>query len=426
MRIARTLAASLLLGACSQPSAPAPTGNAVTTTASAPAAAPMSAPASMSKYGEDDEPFMVQTEKFADGEKAFAEAKAAMLTKYYAEGLTDEDVYRAAVRGMVEDIDARMHRWNKLIGPRELALMNSDLSGEIVGIGVNIHFDEATGHIELLNVIPGTPADKAGLMAHDTILSVNGKLFKGRSLMDALEGMRGKAGDPVTLSVLRDDKIISVTIVRAKVALQIERHFVVDGVGYVRIEMFSATTAPSVKKALEELAVAKVHALVVDLRDNQGGSFDEAVHTAELFLPSGAPIVTLERRAGKKDVITSKGEPILASVPMAVLVDRGTSSGAELLTAALAEGRHAHTVGGKTWGKWSVQSVDELGNGYAIKYTTAIFHAPSGASYEGVGLTPDAVVDMDKAQVERALVMNDTTARLAIDATLRTALVLLK
>jgi carboxyl-terminal processing protease len=424
MRTVLLLAASIVVGACSQPAPPSPGPAVSTAPAPVAAAAPTSAPASSKKWSE--EPFAVQTEPFGDGEKAFEAAKAAILTKYYAEGLTEADVYRAAVRGMVEDIDTRMHKWNKLVAPHDLALMNSDLQGEIVGIGVNVDFDDATGHIEILGTYPGAPAEKAGIKAHDIILSVNGKLFKGKTLMDAVQEMRGKAGDAVMLSVLRDDKIVPFSIVRAPVTIQAERHFLLDGIGYLQIGMFSAKSTPAVKAALDDLAASKARALVIDLRENMGGSFDEAVHTAELFLPSGATIVTLERRAGKKEVLTSKGNPVLATAPITVLVDHDTSSGGELLTAALAEGRHARTVGGNTYGKWSVQSVDELGNGYAIKYTTALFHSPSGASYDGVGITPDVLVDADKTQIGRAMSITDPAARLAADAPLRTAVALLK
>jgi carboxyl-terminal processing protease len=426
----------LLAAACSQSGAASSgTGGATATTASPAPIAPaaMSAPAAHASSGShagdgmwSEEPFVVQTEKFGDAQKAFAAAKDAMLTKYYAAGLTEEDVYRAAVRGMVEDIDARMHKWNRLLSPAQVAEVERDLSGEIVGIGVTTKFDEATGHIDLMGVIAGSPAEKAGLQAHDTIVSVNGKVYRGKTEMDAVRDIRGKAGDPVTLSVLRDDKLLPFTIVRAPVVVPDERHFLVDGVGELEISMFTKKTAAEVKVAMDDFAAANVHAIVVDLRANGGGSFDDAVKVAELFLPSGTPIVTLERREGKQETITSKGTPPLAALPMVVLVNQETSSSGELLAGALSEERHARVVGTHTFGKWTVQSIDDLGNGYAIKYTTALFHTPSGKSYEGVGLTPDVEVDADKEQVERVLYIVDPAKRLPADTQLRTALSLLK
>jgi carboxyl-terminal processing protease len=428
MRITQTtpllLLASLLTAACSQPGGVSTPGSTPVLTAAS--SAPASAPSGSAPPASMEEPFTVQSEKFGDGQKAFATAKDALLTRYYAAGLTEEDVYRAAVRGMVEDIDAKMHRWNKLLSPAELAEVQTDLSGEIVGIGVSIRFDDPTGHIEVLATMAGSPAEKAGLLAHDTIVSVNGKLFRGKSFGDAVHELRGRAGDPVVLSVLREDKLLPFTVVRAPVQIQEVRHFVLDGVGELAISMFTAKTVPAVRAALEDFRTAHVRAIALDLRGNHGGSFDDAVHSAELFLPSGAPIVKLERREGKEETVTSKANPLLPSIPVVILVNQDTSSSAELLAGALSEDLHAQIVGTRTFGKWTVQSLDELGNGYAIKYTTALFHTPSGKSYEGVGLTPDVEVDADRQQVERALFITDATARLAADPQLRTALSLLK
>ena len=209
----------------------------------------------------------------------------------------------------------------------------------------------------------------------DLILSVNGKLVqraKSERRRRATR-FRGKAGEPVALSVLRDDKIVPFSITRTTVSIDEVSHQVTSGgVGYASVHMFSARTTPALKSALDDFAAAHVSALVLDLRGNAGGSFDEAVHCAELLLPAETPIVTLERRDGKKETLWSKGAPALATtVPVVVLIDHGASSGAELLAAALSEGRHAKTVGTRTFGKWSVQAIEELGNGYAIKYTSS-------------------------------------------------------
>ena len=107
--------------------------------------------------------------------------------------------------------------------------------------------------------------------------------------------------------------------------------------------------------------------------------------TAGLFLPRGTPVVLTRKRSGKDEPYASTGDPVLGGVPLAVLVNGKTASGAEILTAALQEGRRAQVVGSRTFGKWSVQTIDELGNGYAIKYTVALFHTPAGRSFEGQG-----------------------------------------
>ena len=428
------LAALGALTACSQqgsPSGLAPTGSTSLTSTSPSAVAVAAASpgdAGASAWDSDDN-LLIPPEKFSDPEKAFAVAKEAMLNRYYAAGLTEEDLYRAAVRGMLSDVDPAMHKWNKLLSPGELAELNSDLKGEIVGIGVRIHFDAATGHILVVSVIPGTPAEKAGVHPMDLVLSVNGKHFKAKGEMgemEALREIRGKAGEPVTLSILRDDAILPFTIVRGKVTLDDVRHQVYGGIGYLSVLQFSERTTGAFKQALDDFSTAHVSGIALDLRHNSGGSFDEAVKCAELLLPAGTPIVTLERRNGKMETFTSKGAPALPNVPVVVLVDHATSSGAELVTAALSEQRKARTVGMKTFGKWSVQFIEDLPNGYAIKYTSALFHAPSGKTYQGVGMVPDVEVDEDQDQIERASQIQDLAQKTAADPQLRTAFALLK
>jgi carboxyl-terminal processing protease len=164
---------------------------------------------------------------------------------------------------------------------------------------------------------------------------------------------------------------------------------------------------------------------VVDLRDNQGGAFDQAIATAGFFLPKGTPVVVTKKRGGKAETAVSNGDPILGHAPMKLLVNEKTSSGAELLAGALQEGRKAELIGEHTFGKWSVQTIDELGNGYAIKYTVGLFETPGGRSFEGEGLSPDIEVDMDDKQTPRILNETDPAKRLAADGQLRTAVGLL-
>jgi carboxyl-terminal processing protease len=365
-------------------------------------------------------------EKFTDGEKAFARVREAILKDYYLTGLTDDEIYRAAAQGILEHVDPKMHKWNKLLSPSEVAQVRSDLKGELIGIGVHIHFDPATGHIDVQGVQSGSPADKAGLLTGDLIVSVNGKHFKGMGTMDVVSAIRGKAGEPVTVSVLRDDKIVPFTIVREVVTMaDVDHKILGDRIGYMQFHAFSAKTVPMLKAALADLAAKQPKALVIDLRANQGGSFDDAIASAEQFLPSGTPIVKLKKRDGKEETIVSKGDPSMANLPILVLVGHGTSSGAEFLTAALAEGRRARVVGGRTYGKWSVQAITDLPNGYAFKLTTAQFFTPSGKTFDGVGLTPDVEVDMSEEQIEKVYAITDADKRLAADPQLRTAVSIL-
>lgn len=416
----------LFCGACSEGGDRA-AADATPSTSSTPhtAAAPADVRAAGSSAGaaapsdEDDDD--VPAEKFEGGERAFAKVRETLLQNYYADGIREDDLYRAATAGMLQKVEPRMKKWNQLLSPRELAEMRNDLRGEVVGVGVVIEFEDRSGYADVLATIPGSPSEKAGLVTGDKIVTVNGKLYRGMSLKDVVADIRGKAGESVELTVLRGDKLIRVPIRRERVTYDQPSGMDLDGVGYLRIPSFTDKTPAAVRATLETLAKASAKALVVDLRECPGGSFERAVETADLLFAPGTPLVTLKRRGKAEETVVTKGTPVLGAVPVAVLVGHETASGCEILASALQEGRHALLVGQKTLGKWSVQSLDELPNGYAFKYTVSLFKTPSGRSFEGVGLAPDVEVAMDRSAVSRASGVTKPEERLAKDVQLRTA-----
>jgi carboxyl-terminal processing protease len=385
----------------------------------APTAPPTSSTTSNGWAESDDE--TLAAEKFGDGARAFATVRETLLKNYFADGITEDDLYRAATAGMLEKLDPKMKKWNRLLTAKEMAELKNDLKGEVVGIGIHIAFDPASGHIDVLAALPRSPAERAGLMSGDKIVSVNGKLYKGMKTKDVVYDIRGKAGEPVTLSVLRGDKLIPFTVTRDKVLFDQPSHaLLADNLGYVSIPSFTEKTPSQVKDALLDLSHQNPQAIVVDLRMNQGGSFDSAVSVAELFLTEGTGIVNLKKKSKEEEKFVAKGNGILTSLPMAVLISSNTSSGAEFVTGALQEGRHARIVGTHTHGKWSVQSLDELPNGFAYKYTVSLFKTPSGRSFDGTGLVPEVEVAMDERDIARANAAK-TSERLGLDVQLRTA-----
>jgi carboxyl-terminal processing protease len=363
---------------------------------------------------------------FTGGERAFGEVKDALLHHYAGAAPAEDELLRAAVQGMLEHVDPSRSAWNKLLSPSELAAIHDDLRGEVVGIGAQIHFDDASGYTDVLSVFAGSPAEKAGVLAGDKILSVNGKLFKGKTSKDVLAEIRGKAGETVSLAVLRQDRVLAISAVRGVVAYDVVEHAVFSDIGYVRVRSFNAKTRPAIDLAMDALASAAVKDLVIDLRGNPGGGFDDAIASAQAWLPNGAPIVRLLKTGEPEDVRTSTGTPKLGTLPMAVLVDGETASGGEFVAEALREGRHAQILGTHTFGKWSVQTIDELPNGYAVKYTISELRSGAGAKLDGVGVAPDVEVDADSSVKARAMVETDPTKRLAADVQLRTAVTLLR
>jgi len=394
-----------------------------TTTKPAPAApGSSSATAPPVPVADDDDNATATADKFTRGAAAFATVKDTLLKNYYADGITEDDLYRAATAGMLEKLDPKMKKWNQLLTTTEMAELRNDLKGELVGIGAQISFDSPSGYADVQSVLPGSASERAGLVGGDKIVTVNGKLYKGMSVIDVVNDIRGEVGDPVTLSILRADKLLSFTITRERVVFDHASHILLaDGLGYLQIPSFTEQTPAQVREALEDLAKQGPKALVLDLRQCPGGSFDSAVATGELLLPDGAGIVTLKKNGKDEEKhFAGKGKSILTSLPLAVLVSNATSSGAEFLTAALQEGRHARVIGKPTHGKWSVQSLNDLPNGYAFKYTVSLFKTPSGRSFEGTGLLPELEVAMDEKELARANAAKPAD-RLAQDVQLRTA-----
>lgn len=371
---------------------------------------------------------------FTGGEQAFRAIKDTLRNKYYRPGLTDDELYRAAVAGMLQLLEPQLSAWNKLMSPEEVRDLHSDMQGSIVGIGVEIRFEEDSGISDVLSVIPGSPAERAGLRNGDKILTVGGKLYRGKGLRDVVSDLRGKPGEVVNLTALRGADVLSLSIRRERVAYDQVKALPLPGeLGYIYIRQFTENTPTVLSMLLRDLQAKRVRGLVIDLRGNQGGLLDKALSSAELFLKAGTPITQLAHRGGTRETLTSRATGAVSSPPIALLIDHETASSAELLAGALHEGIGAHLIGSRTYGKGTVQRVEELPNGYAYKYTASHFLLPSGKPIEGRGLTPDIEVSLSlpdgqgyERQLSRVQHMPGDEERLRLDAPLRAAVHILR
>jgi carboxyl-terminal processing protease len=360
---------------------------------------------------------------FRDGEKAFQRARELLQKQYVDDKVTDERMWRAATAGLFYGVGNG--KWDKLLSPSELAALKADLAGEVVGLGVQISVDELAGIAMVDGVVPGSAAERAGVMVGDKILRLDGKSLKGLERGEVARSMRGKAGTTVTLTILRDAEIVQKTIKRAPFVLDpVSSLMLPGGIGLVQLRAFSDKTPGLLKRALERLRGQGSKALIVDLRNNEGGVYDRMLECAGELLPRGALVVTAIHRGGQAEEKRTGTDPV-AGVPAAVLVNGVTASGAEILAGAL---KHAgaRVVGKRTQGKWNAQTLEELGNGWAAKFTSAIFRAPSGAWPDGKGLEPDVEVEMEPREVGRAMTLKDGEKRLAADAQLRAAVSLIR
>ncbi|MFO0578322.1 MAG: S41 family peptidase [Polyangia bacterium] len=424
------LASSLLLLACGRSTAPA------TPPASAPAPASETALAPHESEGKaaDPEPMVRSAAPFTNAEQAFQTVRETLRRRYHRE-VTDDELYRAAVAGMLQNLEPQLAPYNKLLSPEEVRGLTEDLKGEFVGVGVAIRFDEPSGTSDVVNVIPGSPAERAGVRDGDKILTVAGKSYKGKTLRDVVADIRGPVGETVALSILRGTEVRTFTIKRERLTYETVTSMMLPGdVGYLLIRQFSETTPKAVRAGLQELLGKRARALLVDLRDNQGGLFEQAASTASLLLKRGTTLAKVRRRGEPERLVTSEGSDADSggggdlTVPVALLIDGETASSAEMLAGALREATGALLVGGRTRGKGSVQTVEDLPNHYAIKFTTGEFLLPSGQRIEGAGLVPDVEVTLPVPdgstygqQLSRVQRLGSATERLAQDVQLRAA-----
>ncbi|MCX6125008.1 MAG: S41 family peptidase [Proteobacteria bacterium] len=366
-------------------------------------------------------------EAFSDPAKSFELVKQVLLKKYVDSGLKEEDLYRAAVQGMLANIDPEMSAWNRLMTPTEYSELKTDMQGKVVGVGVEISFNETTGTADILGIVPGTPAAKAGLMRGDQILKIDGKNFKGLQLRDMVYAMRGKAGSDLKLSILHEDQVRTVSLKREALAWNtVESTNVGEGIALVSIRYFTAITPDLLKKSLSNLKSKKLKGLIIDLRGNEGGIFESAIDSIRQLVPKDKLIVKVIKRGGDEEKIISNTEPMIQNVPLVVLINGATKSGAEVMAGSLKMSANATTVGKNTFGKWSAQKVDELPNKFAIKYTTSTFLAPDGSNLSGKGLTPDIVVDLDEEKAQKLQNQADLDLRLQEDIQLQSAINIFK
>jgi carboxyl-terminal processing protease len=305
-----------------------------------------------------------------------------------ARPVSRDQLDRAAVEGMLKALG---DRWSAYYQPSEFDSFQAGLDGRYTGIGVWLRSAQ-DGEVYVGSVQPGTPAEGAGVLAGDRLVSIAGEPV-GRDLAAVAGQLRGEAGTRVALVVERDGEESSITVTRADVAsddVTVSR--LTSGVQVVRVSEFTRGVGAAVRKAVspEALGDQSPEGVVLDLRGNPGGLLTEGVEVASAFLDGGT-VVSYEKRGEPVRHLDAVGEGNTA-VPLVVLVDEGTASAAEVVAAALQDRNRAVIVGGRTYGKGSVQEPRQLSDGSAIELTVGRYLTPSGRSLDGVGIEPDVVV----------------------------------
>lgn len=314
-------------------------------------------------------------------------------------GDIDDDALKASVvRGYLSGIG---DKYSLYMTSTEYDEFMKEQSGNAVGIGVNVIYGDASGIIEIINVLPDSPAEEAGMREGDIIVSVAGKKVADIGYYAALDMIRGEEGTKAELTVVRDGKEIPFTCERRAVKTLSVTYHVFGGsgnVGVIRLTEFNSTTPEQFKNAVSKLKDDGCDRFVFDLRNNGGGELNSILEVLDYLLPEG-PIAHIYYRTGKESHYTSDAACLEARV--AVLTNGRTASAAELFTSALRDyTRHgdydAVLVGTKTYGKGVLQSFYKLKDGSAFKISTGKYNPPYSENYDGIGITPDIVIELSK------------------------------
>jgi len=304
-----------------------------------------------------------------------------------------KDLVHAALGGMVQSLDP----YSQFMEPPSYRSLKEETQGEFGGIGIQLGVKDGT--LSVISPMEDTPAFRAGILAGDKIIEINDEKTDGMSIPDAIKRLRGDKGSGVTVKILRNNRDIKDFPLKRDVIKisSVKGARVLSGdIGYVRITQFSEPTAAALHEAMAKLAIKNIRGLILDLRNNPGGLLTSAIQVSETFLKKGTVIVSTRGREGTPAGPTARasGDHPYVDFPMAILVNAGSASAAEIVAGALQDNKRAILVGDTTFGKGSVQSVVPIEGGAALRLTTARYYTPSGRSIHEKGIEPDIVVPL--------------------------------
>jgi len=335
-----------------------------------------------------------------------AEASEIVQDNYFRK-VGDTELGNASLQGMVRELRIRHDdRFSDYFSPESLEGFNQQIEGHFSGVGLSVI--EVKKGLRVIKVFKGSPAEAGGVEAGDTIVSVEGESIAGLDSTESTQKIKGPEGTQVTVGIeTKNGKESEKTLTRANVVLPnvSSRVFTTDGkrIGYVRLLSFSSEASRQLAHGIEKAKGEGADGLVLDLRENPGGLLDEAVSSASLFLPEGEVVVSTKSRT-KGDTERKSGSGKIVDVPFDVLIDRGTASAAEIMTAALQDDAGATVVGTRSYGKGVFQEEHDLANDGALKLTVGEYFTPNGKNLHRTGgIHPEVkVVDNPHTAVDEA------------------------
>jgi|TARA_B100000497_G_C7653174_1_gene393050 carboxyl-terminal processing protease len=309
------------------------------------------------------------------------------INKEYVDEVDQSKSMDAAINGLLQSLDP----YSAYMTPESFEGMQTETSGEFGGLGIEVGME--AGVVKVISPIDNTPASKAGLKAGDYIVKINNTQVQGKSLMQAVDLMRGPVGSSIEITVRRRGvkKALIFNITREVIQVQSVKSELIDNnVGYIRLTSFNENSSDQIKKKINKLGKNKdLKGYILDLRNNPGGLLSQAIKISDFFLENGEIVSTRSRQASENRKWFARKGDLTDGKTLIVLINYGSASASEIVAGALKDHKRAIILGENSYGKGSVQSIIPLKNRGAIRLTIAKYYLPSGKSISEVGVTPD-------------------------------------
>ena len=321
----------------------------------------------------------------------------------YVDDVDDNTLFNYAIEGMVSKLDP----YSDYLSKDDFSELKVGTTGRFGGIGIEITMEE--GFVKIITPIDDTPAQKAGLKAGDLVIEVQDVSLKDKSLNDAVKLMRGEPGTKVKVKILREEanQPLDFELTRQIIVSKGIKTQIFNGeIGYLRLSSFQSNSSTNVRDAIYKLRKDTgklMSALILDLRNNPGGVLGAAVGISDLFLESGKIVYTKGRTNNSDLEYFANSEDILEGLPLYVLINGGSASASEIVAGALQDHQRATIYGEKSFGKASVQSIQEMIDGSALKLTTARYYTPNDRNIHGNGIEPDVKIEFEEIDKPNSL-----------------------
>ena len=314
------------------------------------------------------------------------------IKEQYVDDIDDAELFNHAIKGMVSGLDPH----SSFLSSNDFDELKIGTTGKFGGLGIEITTED--GFVKVISPIDDTPASKAGIKSGDMIIKVGETSLKDMDINDAVKLMRGKPGTEIQITVFRKktQKTIIFDITRQIIISKgIKSNIFENNIGYVRLASFQSNSTNDLKSEIYKLKKSsdnKLTGLILDLRNNPGGVLGSAVGVSDLFLQEGKIVYTKGRTTNSQLEYFATPQDILDGLPLLIMVNGGSASASEIVAGALQDNKRATIVGEKSYGKASVQTIQELNDGSALKLTTARYYTPSGRDIHTKGISPDILL----------------------------------